>query len=78
MAASGGSDSDGVPRIASGALEFEERGDEAGVPAGTLQRIGGHDPARFGTMDDGLLGGSIQFLEGRQRNGMKNQQTSRW
>ena len=45
MAAGGGSHSDGVQRIAGRALEFEQRGDGARVPAGAIQRMGGHNLA---------------------------------
>ena len=49
---------------AHGAVGVEERGNGVGISASTLQRMGGHDPAGFGMMDGGVLGGSLQLPEG--------------
>ena len=56
----------------------EERGDGTGVSIGTLEQMGGHDPAGSGIVDGGLLGRSLQFLKGGHRNGEKNRQANRW
>ena len=61
-----------------GVVGAEQRGDGAGVFAGTLQPMGGHDLAGFGTVDSGLLGGSLQLSEGGQRNAGKNRQGNKW
>ena len=47
-----------------GAMGTEEQGDGAGVSVGVLQQMGGHNPAGFGTVDSGLLGGNLQLPEG--------------
>ena len=51
-------------RVDSRALGVEERGDGVGVSSTTLQRVGGHHSVRLGILDGGLVGGSIQLLEG--------------
>ena len=51
-------------------LKLEERGDGAGIFAGSLQRVGGHDPKGPGKMDSRYVDGSLQFFEGRKRLGI--------
>ena len=55
-------------------MGVEERSDGVGVPREALQRVGGYNLERPGTLDGGFLGGSLQLPEGGQEASKKIQE----